>query len=190
MNAYTENLLYDCEERVSLDFARLEELLPPLRRANIKLPAGVVRSVKKIIPDFRFIGDETLRHNICYAVVALDFYEWILGRFYTFGPVKSYLVKTSIILADMVVEAMTRDFVHRKCIKPAKKHSKNICKLERLGVPKPLVKSVRALHSRRSNIHLHLVSDLEAEKYNERDWYLSLKCLYDAKKKFEELLRS
>jgi hypothetical protein len=180
--------IFELEHRITTDLNDLEKCIPSIRRSNIQLPIGIVKKVRDLLPEYQFIQNKTIQRNICYAIESLQFYEWILKRFASYGPIKSYLVKISIILADMVVEAMTREFIHQKNVRPHRKHSKNISKLKGLGISDKLISSIEALHSRRSNIHLHLVTDLENEKYTATDWYKSLKCLYDSKSEYTRLL--
>jgi hypothetical protein len=66
----------------------------------------------------------------------------------TYGPIKGNLVKIGIILADMVVEAMTREFIQQNKVMPNKKHSQNISKLKNLGVHTKLISAIKTLHSR------------------------------------------
>jgi len=180
--------IFKHEQIITRALNDLEKCIPSIRRSNIQLPIGIVKKVRDLLPEYRFVQNKTIQRNICYAIESLQFYEWILSRFKIYGPIKSYLVKVSIILADMVVEAMTREFIQQKNVRPHKKHSKNISKLKGLGVSDKLISSIEALHSRRSNIHLHLVTDLENEKYTATDWHNSLKCLYDSKSEYTKLL--
>lgn len=166
----------------------LEAVLPDETRAKICIPNGIVRTVDELMPEYSFIQDQTVRRNICYAVEALDFYRWIINRFMIYGPVSGYLYKTGIILTDMIVESMTRDFIKQNGVIAAKKYSKNIPKLPPLGVPNALCERMVKLHQRRSNIHLYLVTDLEATKYNLKDWNLSILCLRAVRKKFTEIM--
>jgi hypothetical protein len=168
-------------------FCELETHLDITSTDKVGIPDGVVRKISKIMPKLYFVANETIRRNICYAVEALDFYRWIIKRFHVYGPVRGYLYKTSIILADMIVEAMVRDFLGHNGI-TCGKHSKNISKLSRFGFSTKLVEQIKALHSRRSNIHLHLVSDLEATKYDVKGWNRSMTCMLDTKNKIEKLL--
>jgi hypothetical protein len=176
-------------ETISSLLQQVENQLAAEEQIGIKIPWGVIRRVADILPDYNFISDQTIRRNICYAVEALDFYRWLINRFQLYGPVEAYLYKTGIILVNMIVEAMTRDFLLRRNKKPTKKHSKNIEKLEEEGIPEGLCTEMRALNSRRGNVHLHLISELEAEKYELRDWNLSMLCLQNTRKVFREMLR-
>jgi len=180
--------IFKHEQIITRALNDLEKFIPSIIRSNIQLPIGIVKKVRDLLPEYRFIQNRTIQRNICYAIESLQFYEWILSRFKIYGPIKSYLVKISIILADMVIEAMTREFIQQKNVRPNKSHSKNISKLNGLGVSDKLINSIKALHSRRSNIHLHLVTDLENEKDTAKDWYNSLKCLYDSKSEYTKLL--
>lgn len=156
---------------------------------KIGIPDGLVRKMNEIMPKLYFVANETIRRNICYAVESLDFYRWIIKRFHVYGPVRGYLYKTGIILADMIVEALVHDFLIQRGI-TCGKHSKNVNKLNRLGFSVKLVEQIKALHSRRSNVHLHLVSDLEATKYDVKDWNNSMTCMRDTRNKMEKLLSS
>jgi len=178
----------ELSERISKNLQKLEDILPEDTRTDLVVPKGIIRRVEDILPEYDFVMNNTIRRNICYAVEALDFYRWIINRFKTYGPVSGYLYKTGIILADMIVEAMTCDFLKQRGIKQNKKHSRNIPKLKTLGVPASLCERIKKLHNRRSNIHLYLVSDLEATKYRLKDWNSSILCLRDIRKKFRELL--
>ena len=180
--------IFKHEQIITRALNDLEKFIPSIIRSNIQLPIGIVKKVRDLLPEYRFIQNRTIQRNICYAIESLQFYEWILSRFKIYGPIKSYLVKISIILADMVIEAMTREFIQQKNVRPNKSHSKNISKLNGLGVSDKLINSIKALHSRRSNIHLHLVTNLENEKDTAKDWYNSLKCLYDSKSEYTKLL--
>ena len=151
-------------------------------RGHLRVPSNVVRSVKQILPEYQFILNHTVRRNIAYAVEALDFHRWLINRFGIYGPVLGYEFKVGLVLIDMILEAMVRDFIERKGKKAAKKHSQNIKKLASLSVPQKMVDAVDNLHTRRSNIHLHLVSDLEATKYTLKDWNKAILCLHAAKK--------
>lgn len=178
----------ELSERISKDLQRLEDVLPEDTRTDLAVPRGIIRRVEDILPEYGFVMNNTIRRNICYAVEALDFYRWIINRFKTYGPVSGYLYKTGIILIDMTVEAMTRDFLKQKRVRQNKKHSRNIPKLKTLGIPASLCERIEKLHNRRSNIHLHLVSDLEATKYRLKDWNGSILCLRHVREKFRELL--
>jgi len=178
----------ELSERISKDLQRLEDILSENTRTDLAVPRGIIRRVGDILPEYDFLMNNTIKRNICYAVEALDFYRWIINRFKTYGPVNGYLYKTGIILVDMIVEAMTHDFLKQKRVKLNKKHSKNILKLRTLGIPASLCERIEKLHNRRSNIHLYLISDLEATKYTLRDWNSSILCLHDIRKKFRELL--
>ena len=174
--------------KISEDLKDLEKLLPDKTRADLCVPYGTIRKVCALMPEYDFVKNNTMRRNICYAVEALDFYRWIINRFKLYGPVSGYLYKTGIILVDMITESMVRDFLKQKREKANKSHSKNIKKLSRLGVPQILCDRIDTLHSRRSNIHLHLVTDLEATKYTLKDWNRSILCLQATKEKFRGLL--
>jgi hypothetical protein len=178
----------ELSERISKNLQRLEDILPEDTRTDLVVPRGIIRRVEDLLPEYDFIMNNTIQRNICYAVEALDFYRWIINRFKTYAPVSGYLYKTGIILADMIVEAMTRDFLKQRGVKQNKKHSKNIAKLKTLGVPTSLRERIEKLHSRRSNIHLYLISDLEATKYKLKDWNSSILCLHHVREKFRELL--
>jgi len=175
-------------ERISKELQRLEDILSENARTDLAVPRGIIRRVEDILPEYDFLMNNTIKRNICYAVEALDFYRWIINRFKTYGPVNGYLYKTGIMLVDMIVEAMTHDFLKQRRVKQNKKHSRNIAKLKTLGVPTSLRDRIEKLHNRRSNIHLYLVSDLEATKYRLKDWNSSILCLRDIRKKFCELL--
>jgi hypothetical protein len=175
-------------EIISKDLQKLEELLPDNVQVNLAVPKGIVRRVQDILPEYSFVSSNTIRRNICYAIEALDFYRWIINRFKLYGPVSGYLYKTGIMFTDMIVEAMTRDFLKQREVRLNKKHSRNITKLRSQGVPVKLCERIEKLHNRRSNIHLYLVSDLEATKYTLRDWNSSILCLQDTRKKFNKLL--
>ena len=83
---------------------------------------------------------------------------------------------------------MTRDFLKQKGVRQNEKHSSNIPKLKTLGIPASLCERIEKLHNRRSNIHLYLISDLEATKYKLKDWNNSIICLHHVRKKFCKLL--
>lgn len=153
-----------------------------------KLPQGVVDTVENLLPRFQFVKNNTLRRNICYSVESLQFYEWILKSYEIYGPIKSYLIKTCVIVANSVVEAMTKEFIQQKGVKPNKKHSRNISKLKSLDVSDGLIDSIDKLRLRRSNIHLDLVMDLENDKYKEKDLRSSLECLHNSKSEYTKLL--
>lgn len=173
---------------VSTALRQIEDTLPRDERVHIYVPAGVVRTVRQIRPEYFFISDTTIRRNICYGVEALDYYRWMINRFRLYGPVSGYLYKTGIILIDAIVEAITRDFLDQKRVALAKKHSVNIRKLEQCGISSALCERICALHERRANIHLHLVTDLEATKYNLEDWNRSMRCLHTIKETFPRVL--
>lgn len=175
---------------VSKSLRQIEETLSIDERVHIYVPAGVIRTVRKLQPEYSFVSDSTLRRNICYGIEALDFYRWLINRFGIYGPVAGYLYKTGIILIDSIVESITRDFLSQMNKTPCKKHSGNINKLETCGVPSPLCARIIALHGRRSNIHLHLVTDLEASKYDLKDWNRSIKCLHSIKEIFPHILEN
>lgn len=159
-----------------------EQLSDKDRRLEIGVPPGVVRTVNKIKSEYGFVSHTTMQRNICYAIEALDFYRWIINRFKLYGPVASYLHKTGIILVNMIVEALIYDFLRQKKIRPSSKHKKNIGKLQdKCGAPKALCDRIDRLRERRSNIHLYLVSDLEADKYNLRDWNTAVLVLRDVR---------
>ena len=181
-------LYIELSKKISKNLQRLEDILPEDTRTDLAVPRGIIRRVEDILPEYSFVMDNTIRRNICYAVEALDFYRWIINRFKTYGPVSGYLYKTGIILVDMIVEAMTHDFLKQKEVRKNKKHSKNIPKLKTLGIPASLCERIEKLHNRRSNIHLYLISDLEATKYRLKDWNRSILCLRDTREKFCELL--
>ena len=178
----------ELSEKISQNLQRLEDILPEDTRTDLAVPRGVIRRVEDILPEYDFVMNNTIRRNICYSVEALDFYRWIINRFKVYGPVSGYLYKTGIILVDMIVEAMTRDFLKQKKVMQNKKHSKNIPKLKTLGMSASLCERIEKLHNRRSNIHLYLISDLEATKYKLKDWNSSILCLHHVREKFRELL--
>lgn len=157
---------------------------------KVRIPAGVIQSVSDIIEDYAFVKNTTLRRNICYAEEALDFYRWSLRQFRTYGPISSYLYKSGIIHADMIVEAIVRDFIKQWDRTPHKRHSRNLDKLEALQVPPSLLRRMKAPHTKRSNIYLHLVSSLESSKYKVEDWNRSMNCLRDSRKKLAALVPS
>ncbi|MBN2107950.1 MAG: hypothetical protein JW832_11040 [Deltaproteobacteria bacterium] len=175
---------------ISNGLRSLEQYLPRNSNINIPIPPGVIRTVDELLNEYSFISDNKLRKNICYAVESLDFYKWLINRFNIYGPVSSYLFKTGIILVDMIVEAITRDFLKQKTINPSNKHSKNISKLSPMGVSEKMCVSIKILHSRRNNIHLHLVTDLEANKYTLRDWNHSILCLRAYREHIRELIKN
>ncbi len=174
---------------VSSQLQKIEDGLVEGQQVSIKPPFGIIRRVKEdLLPEYDFVADPTVKRNICYAVEALDFYRWIINRFEVYGPVEGYLYKTGFILVNMIVEAMTQDFLKQKQEKPGKKHPKNIEKLKRLGVSEELCAKMCILHSRRANIHLHLVSELESKKYTLEDWNRSIVCLQKARGEFRGIL--
>lgn len=177
----------ELSERISKDLQRLEDTVPEGTRTDLSVPIGIIRRVEDILPEYGFVKNNTVRRNICYAVEALDFYRWIINRFKTYGPVSGYLYKTGIILVDMIVEAMTRDFLKQRGDGLNKKHSKNIPRLRDYGVPVVLCERIEKLHDRRSNIHLYLISDLEATKYTLKDWNISILCLHATREVFRKL---
>jgi hypothetical protein len=162
---------------VSKRLQQLEERAKEGERTAIYVPKGVIRKMDALLPKYILVSDSTVKRNICYAMEALDFYRWLINRFKLYGPVEGYLYKTGIILANMIVEAVTRDFLTRKWLTPSNKHLRNIDKLEQFGIPAGLCKKMHSLNSRRENIHLHLVSDLESAKYTLKDWNESILCL-------------
>jgi hypothetical protein len=155
---------------------------------DLTVPVGVVRSIQQILPEYEFVANETTRRNIAYAVEALDFFRWLINRFSTYGPVRGYQYKVGLVLVDMILEGITRDFLSQCGIRPANKHSKNIPKLDRANVPEELIRRIKGVHDRRSNIHLHLVSDLEATKYTMKDWNAAIVCLHQVKSTFPRVL--
>lgn len=186
----TQESLQELAALVTDSLRQIEETLSPDERIHIYVPVGVVRKVSNLLPEYFFVSDYTVRRNICYGVEALDFYRWIINRFKLYGPVAGYLYKTGIILIDAIVEAVTRDFLDQKGVTPAKKHSSNIRKLEQCGIPLSLCKRIGALHERRANIHLHLVTDIEATKYYLEDWNRSIKCLHSIKETFPRIIHN
>jgi len=166
----------------------LEQELPEDGHGGIDVPPRVIRTAKELRERFAFVQDETLRCNVCYAIEALDFYRWLINRFCLYGPVFGYLVKTGLILIDMVIEALVRDLLVQKQIQPHSKLSQNLKKLVSAGVPQELRESSEALHSRRANVHLHLVTDRENAKYTMKDWNRSVTCLWEAEAVFRQLL--
>lgn len=155
---------------------------------RIEIPQRIVRTVQEIMKEYTFVSNETLKHNIAYSVEAMDFYRWLLLRFQVYGPVKSYIYKITVVLSYMIVEALVMDFLTQKGKKTSKKLKKNIPKLQALEINESLCEKIQRLHDRRSNIHLKLVSDLEANKYNATDWKNSQKCVDLTKKTFAEIL--
>ena len=158
------------------------------RVPGIEIPQGVVRTVKEIMKEYTFVSSKTLRSNIAYSVEAMDFYRWFLSHFKVYGPVKSYIYKITVVLTYMIVEAHVMDFLTQQGENPSKKLKKNIPKLQALKINESLCEKIQRLHDRRANIHLKLVSDLEANKYNATDWKNSQECVALTKKTFAEIL--
>jgi len=141
------------------------------------IPIGVVRKINDLLPLFGIHKNRTAVRNICYVIQFLDFLNWMLKTFHIYGPVLSYIHKTGIIFANMILEQLTYDYLKQKKIQPHQKYSKNIDKLEKYGVSKSHCQKMRSLNKRRSNIHLRLVTDLEYNKYSDQDWDRSFVCL-------------
>jgi len=159
------------EQQTSLLLKDIEPLLGTTGRCDIKVPAGVVPTASSLRTEYSFIKNQTLLRNVTYALQSIAFYRWILRRFSLYGPVKSYIVKTGLILIYMLVEGMLHDFLEQKGHKPGKKIGKNIRLLkEKCGIRPELCSRIQDLHDRRANIHLHLVTDLENDKYTATDW--------------------
>lgn len=167
---------------------RYEDSLGPSQHGELRVPYGVIRPVKNLLPEYDFVSNPTIRRNITYAVEALDFFRWLINRFKTYGPVRGYQYKVGLVLVDMILEGLTRDFIKQKRITPAKRHSQNINKLRNTSVPSEHVDWIKAVHNRRSNIHLYLISDLEATKYKISDWNNSIRCLRRTKQIFRKEL--
>lgn len=142
----------------------------PVRSGKISIPGGAVRRVDEISPQYEFVRDERLRKNICFAIEFLDYMRWQREVFKVYGPVSSYLFKTGIVYCWMIAEAIAQDFIKQRGRVVCGKTTKRIDQLRRLGIPDEVCNGVKALHERRANIHLSQVSDLENEKYTERDW--------------------
>lgn len=151
----------------------------------IRVPYGVIRRVGDLLPSFHFIKNQTVRRNVCYSLQSLYFFGWIIRSVNVYGPIKSNLYKTGIIFINMIIEAMTREYLQKNSTQPAKKHSSNIKKLENLNIPKGLIKNLITLNERRRSIHLHLVTNLEVDEYTPRDWEIAIQCLEEALKSFQ-----
>ena len=172
------------DSKISMLLRQLEAMIPKNQNTSIEIPNGVIRTVKEIMKGYTFVSSETIRSNIAYSVETIDFFRWLLSRFKIYGPVKSYIYKITIVLAYMIVEALVMDFLTQQGVKPSKKLNKNIPKLQDLRVSESLCEKIQKLHDRRANIHLNLVSDLEANKYNSEDWKQSKECIDLAKRTF------
>ncbi len=172
-----EEKIRELTDQIASAMKELQGLLSQEDRTEIKVPGGVVRTVNELLSEYSFIGNSTIRRNVCYAIEALDFYRWIINRFNLYASVEGYLYKTGIILVNMIVEAIARDLLIQFNEEPGKKHSKNIPKLKKYGVDEKCCDALEKLRQRRSNIHLYLVSDLESQKYTLKDWNLSILCL-------------
>lgn len=175
-------------ENVSRNLEVIESLLRQEgdRKLKIRIPNGVVRKERELSQQYSFVCNRTIKKNICYAVEALDFIRWIVNRCEVYGPVAGYLYKMGIILSYMIVESMLYDFLFSKGKSPSKyKFQKNICKFNigwgQHSQVKLICESMKKLHDRRANIHLFLVTDLEATKYTLRDWNLAIICLQNVR---------
>ena len=176
--------------KITNDFQDLENLIGGKKGDQISLPMDIVKSTKDLLPNYHFIQDNTLRRNLTYSRQSVQFYRWILWRFKVYGPIKSYLYKTGIILVNAMVEAMTHDFLEQMDVKPNKSHSKNIKKLKDMFVPKKTLAKLKALHNRRSNIHMYLISDLENDKYSVKDWNEAIRCRKEIEKTYKKILQN
>jgi hypothetical protein len=148
-------------------------------KTKIQMPRGVVRSAGKIKKDYNFF-DVITCSNISYAIETLDLYRWILNRFYIYGPVLNYVIKSGIILISMICEALVRDALKKSNISVKPKYSKNIEKLK-LILPeqnKWIIKELEVMKEIRNTQHLHCVNILEHEKYKILDWNRSIRCLH------------
>ena len=143
------------------------------RPCRMRFPRGYIRTANHFRNSLDFVADETLRHNLSYALLLYDVQHWILVRTDLSGVAKEMLIKDAIVLLGNIAETLTKLPLSTSAAK--KSYKKRTERLRSMGIIEPALQDdLDWLWDTRNNCHYFLVTMREYAHYTAQDYTTEL----------------
>lgn len=131
----------------------------------VRFPRGYLKTVGERIGKIAWIGDETLKRNLCYHLIFGDVLRWLLNRTDLWGVARGMVVKQTIALMGGVAESLTFEAMRR--LKYGKRNfGRRVEQLfDDFVIDKVTRDELLWLWDARAAIHVYEVTNLEVDKY-------------------------
>ena len=132
---------------------------------KVRFPRGYLNPISARMTGFLWIGDETLKRNLCYTLIFSDVLRWVLNRTDLYGVARDMVVKNAIAVMGAIAESLTvAAMVELK--QPKGKFAGRLSRLVAAGaMDSSLQAELQWLWDARNGIHVHDVAHLEAGRY-------------------------
>ena len=137
---------------------------------KIRFPRGFLRTAPHFRSRLEFIGNETLKRNLSYALILSDVLRWIVNRTDLAGTAQEMIIKNAIILMASISESMAIDGTKGLI---GKKHSfcERANRMEAKGIiSADLRDQLHWLWAKRDGIHIYELNHQEYGTYGIADY--------------------
>lgn len=151
---------------------------------RIHVPSGYVRTSGEFFEKYHLgniVRSFNTRNNISYSLQLLDYYNFLLNRFYIWGSIRTMLYKQDIINIVSILEALITETTENilcccdKCIKISKcknrinKHEQGnmkkaisfLCNRGILDFSEKEIERIKYIYDLRNRIHIRLATENE-----------------------------